>query len=144
VGGCKKQYRVIKLFDDTDDEDVDNLYVEEVANEIHDHAAADINIRGLSTQQKEIVLQCHMRKHSAPRRVIDEFDRQAAIQLAANLPVVPTPTTAMISSFTSHYRKLQRRGIPVGKTSLQDLEKFAQDHRIGNKNNQTVKTIFTS
>ena len=49
VEGCKKQYRVIKLFDDTDDEDVDNLYVEEVANEIHDHAAADVNIRGLST-----------------------------------------------------------------------------------------------
>lgn len=144
VGGCKKQYRVIKLFDDTDDEDVDNLYVEEVANEIHDHAAADVNIRGLSTQQKEIVLQCQMRRQSAPKRVIDEFDRQAAIQLAANLPVVPTPTTAMISSFLSHYRKLQRAGIPVGKTSLQDLEKFAEDHRIGNKNNQTIKTIFTS
>ena len=85
-----------------------------------------------------------MRRQSAPKRVIDEFDRQAAIQLAANLPVIPTPATAMISNFLSHYRKLQRAGIPVGKTSLQDLEKFAEDHRIGNKNNQTIKTIFTS
>ena len=129
------QYRVIKLVDDIDDEDVDNLYVEEVANKFHDHAVADVSIRGLSPRQKEIVLQCHMRRQSAPKRVVDELDREAAIQLAANLPVVPTPTTEMILNFLSHYRKLQRASIPVGRTSLQDLEKFSQDNRIGNKNN---------
>ena len=82
---------MIKLLDDIDVEDVDNLCVEEVANEVHDHAAADVNIRGLSTLQKQIVFQCQVRRQGAPKRVIEEFDRQAAIQLAANLPVVPTP-----------------------------------------------------
>ena len=120
TGGCRKQYRVVKLLDDTDDDDVDNLFIEEIANEVHDHTAADVILRGLSPRQKEIVLQCLMRKQGMPKRVIDEFVRQAAIQLAANLPVVPTPTTDMISSFISHHRKRERGGIAVGKTSLQD------------------------
>ena len=72
-----------------------------------------------------------MRKQGMPKRVIDEFVRQAAIQLAANLPVVPTPTTDMISSFISQHRKRERDGIAVGKTSLQDLETFARENRIG-------------
>ena len=48
TGGCRKQYRVIKLLDDTDDDDVDNLFIEEIANEVHDHTAADVILRGLS------------------------------------------------------------------------------------------------
>lgn len=144
TGGCRKQYRVVKLLDDTDDDDVDNLFIEEIANEVHDHTAADVILRGLSPRQKEIVLQCLMRKQGMPKRVIDEFVRQAAIQLAANLPVVPTPTTDMISSFTSHYRKRERGGIAVGKTSLQDLETFARENRIGKQIYSINKRSLTS
>ena len=39
TGGCRKQYRVIKFFDEIDDDDVDNLFIEEVTEEVHDHAA---------------------------------------------------------------------------------------------------------
>ena len=144
TGGCRKQYRVVKLLDDTDDDDVDNLFIEEIANEVHDHTAADVILRGLSPRQKEIVLQCFMRKQGMPKRVIDEFVRQAAIQLAANLPVVPTPTTDMISSFISHHRKRERGGIAVGKTSLQDLETFARENRIGKQIYSTNKRSLTS
>ena len=134
----------IKLLDDTDDDDVDNLFIEEIANEVHDHTAADVILRGLSPRQKEIVLQCFMRKQGMPKRVIDEFVRQAAIQLAANLPVVPTPTTDMISSFISHHRKRERGGIAVGKTSLQDLETFARENRIGKQIYSINKRSLTS
>ena len=144
TGGCRKQYRVIKFFDEIDDDDVDNLFIEEVAEEVHDHAAEDVILRGLSPRQKEIVLQCHMRRQGMPKRVIDEFVRQAAIQLAANLPVVPTPTTDMISSFLSYHRKRERAGIAVGETTLQDLETFARDNRIGNQNKSTTRICSTS
>ena len=141
TGGCRKQYRVIKFFDEIDD-DVDNLFIEEVAEDVH--AAEDVIHRGLSPRQKEIVHQCHMRRQGMPKRVIDEFVRQAAIQLAANLPVVPTPTTDMISSFLSYHRKRERAGIAVGETTLQDLETFARDNRIGNQNKSTTRICSTS
>ena len=63
---------------------------------------------------------------------------------AANLPVVPTPTTDMISSFISHHRKRERDGIAVGKTSLQDLETFARENRIGKQIYSTNTRSLTS
>ena len=50
---------------------------------------------------------------------IREFLRLHELAAAAGEPVIPTPTTAMISSYSSHQRLLKRGGIPVGAVTLQ-------------------------
>ena len=143
VGGCTKQYRVIRYHDDIiddDDENVSKIFIEEVAEEDHDHDAADVVARGLTAQQKEIVLLCHKRRQGAPKSVIAEFERLARIQVASNLPVVPTPKKDMISSFLSHHRKTERGGIAVGSTTLQDLQSYAVAHMM---DKSTVSSVFS-
>ena len=43
---------------------------------------------------------------------------------------IQIPTTAMISSYTSHQRLLQRGGVAVGDQSLQSILDFAEDHKL--------------
>jgi hypothetical protein len=87
-----------------------------------------VNLRGLSESQLEIVLQCERRRSCATKRVI-EFNQLAHSAIGKNEPVVPTPTTDMISSFLSNRKKGARNGVAVGMTALQDLAKFAEDHQ---------------
>ena len=134
VGGCRKKYRVVNLTESPGEEfgeDVDKHFVEEVRGEIHDHLAEGMNLRGLSTEQKNIVNLCERRKLGAPKRVIDEFTRLAATSLQQNKPIVPTPTSEMISSYLSNRRKIARRGVAVGMTTLQDLENYSNINKFG-------------
>lgn len=140
VGGCRKKYRVVSLTEYLEEEfgeDVDKHFIEEVRGEVHDHLAEGINLRGLSTEQRDIVNLCERRKLGAPKRVIDEFTRLAATALEQNKPVVPTPTSAMISSYLSNCRKIARRGVAVGMTTIQDLENYADINKFGKEEHLT-------
>lgn len=59
------------------------------------------------------------------KQIIREFARLRELANEAAAPVIPTPTSAMISSFTSYSRHLLRGGVPVGGQSLQDILDFA-------------------
>ena len=50
--------------------------IEEVLNEEHDHEVEGIPLRGLSREQKGIVLFCEEKGIDAPKRVLAEFNRQ--------------------------------------------------------------------
>lgn len=63
-------------------------------------------------------------------QIIREFLRLHELAAAAGEPVIPTPTTAMISSYSSHQRLLKRGGIPVGAVTLQSIQDFADDHAL--------------
>ena len=78
---------------------------EEVLNEEHDHEVEGIPLRGLSQEQKGIVLFCEERRIGAPKRVLAGFHRRGNMNIAANVAVIPTPTTALISSFLSYHWK---------------------------------------
>lgn len=132
-GGCGKKFRVVKFHDNPDDDDLDQYFMEEVVGQDHHHDGVDIALRGLSKQQKAIVLQCDSRRLGAPKRVIEEFQRLAQIQIEANAPVVPTPTTSMISSFLSYRHMMDRGGIAVGSTTLQDLEVYSEANKFGER-----------
>lgn len=103
--------------------------MEEVRDEVHDHAAVCLKRRGMSAAQKDIVIQCECRRQSQPKWVIDEFTRLATAAIAANEIVIPTPTTDMISSFLSNRKKAARNGVAVGKTTLHDLDRYANTNR---------------
>ena len=77
------------------------------------------------------VIQCERRRMSQPTRVIDEFNRLANAAIAANESVIPTPTTDMNSSFLSSRKKTARNGVAVGKTTFQDLARFANTNILG-------------
>jgi hypothetical protein len=61
-------------------------------------------------------------------KVIREFTRMAAFNLANGLPVVPTPLVSMVTSFLTYHRLKERGGKPVGGQSLDDIYAFAQEH----------------
>lgn len=132
--GCGKGYRVIQLYNLPANYVDPKFYLEHDEREEHDHTAVDLNIRGLSDAQKAIVLSCLERQQRGAKPIISEFERLARLQIVANLPVVPTPPATMITSYLSHYRHLERGGVPVGKTSLQDLEAFANRKQFGECN----------
>lgn len=130
--GCGKQFRVIRLFDvPEDNHDEDSIYIEEEVNSLHDHTAAEINLRGLSAAQKVIVLECYQRKQSGAKAVIAEFERIAVRQRASNGVVVATPKEDAITSFIAYHKKKERDGIPVGQTTLEDLQNFANSKAYG-------------
>ena len=123
----------MKFHDDPGDDDLDQYFMDEVVGQDHHHDGVDIALRGLSKAQKAIVLQCDSRRLGAPKRVIEEFQRLAQIQIEANAPVVPTPTTSMISSFLSYRHMMDRGGIAVGSTTLQDLEVYSEANKFGER-----------
>ena len=129
--GCGKQFRVIRMFDLPEDTELDSLYIEEEMGREHDHTAAEIILRGLSKSQKGIVLDCFQRRQCSPKFILSEFERLAAHQRANNGLVVPTPRLAMITSFLAYHKKQEMGGIPVGQTTLQDLENFADEKAFG-------------
>ena len=130
--GCGKQYRVIRLFDVLEgNNDDDSIYIEEEINSPHDHTAAEINLRGLSTAQKTVVLECYQRKQSGAKAIIAEFERIADRQRAANGVVIETPKECAITSFIAYHKKKERDGIPVGQTTLDDLQNFANAKAYG-------------
>ena len=96
--------------------------IEEVLNEEHDYEVEGIPLRGLSGEHKGIVLFCEERRIGAPKRVLAGFHRRGNVNIAANVAVIPTPTTALISSFLSYHRKKLRGNVLVGKATLCDIE----------------------
>jgi hypothetical protein len=130
--GCGKEFRVIRLFDmPEDNDDEDSIYIEEEVNSLHDHTAAEIHLRGLSVAQKVIVLQCYQRKQSGAKAIIAEFEETARRQRAINGAVVATPKEESITSFIAYHKKNERDGIPVGQTTLEDLQNFANSKAYG-------------
>ena len=77
------------------------------------------------------MLKCLDRRQTGAKAMITEFERLARLQIVANLQVVPTPQKKMINSFLCYHRLQERGGIPVGKTTLQDLESFANQRQFG-------------
>ena len=61
----------------------------------------------------------------APLAVIREFKRMSVQNLAEQLPVVPEPTRAAISSYLSYQHRKVRNGVFVGQTSIQDVDAFS-------------------
>lgn len=129
--GCGKGYRVVRLFDLPEDCDDPEYYLEHEETVEHDHTVAELNLRGLSEAQKAVVLACLDRRQSGAKAIIREFERLALLQIVSNLPVVPTPPVKMINSYLCYQRLQERGGIAVGKTSLQDLEHFANQRPFG-------------
>lgn len=127
--GCKKQFRVVRHYEEIGDGD--EFYIEEDLSEEHDHEAADVVLRGMTAAQKAVVLSCHARRQSTPKQIVEEFGRLAKIEIAANQPVVPTPSMRMIGSFTAYRRKMSRKGVAVGSTSLEDLEAYSLSKKFG-------------
>ena len=129
--GCGKGYRVIQLYNLPANYVDPKYYLEHDEREAHDHTAVDLNIWGLSDAQKAIALACLERQQTGAKPIISDFERLARLQIVANLPVVPTPPATMINSYVCHYRHVERGLVPVGKTTLEDLEDFANLRQFG-------------
>jgi hypothetical protein len=114
-----------------DNDDEDSIYIEEEVNSLHDHTPAEIHLRGLSVAQKVIVLQCYQRKQSGAKAIIAEFEETARRQRATNGAEVATPKEESITSFIAHHKKKERDEIPVGQTTLEDLQNFANSKAYG-------------
>ena len=85
----------------------------------------------MTKSQKDVVLLMSQRNMGAPSRVQNEFKRMAVVNVAANVQVIAEPSVAKISSFLSYERKKRRGGVPVGRTTLQDLANFAATKQHG-------------
>lgn len=59
-------------------------------------------------------------------KIVAEFTRLALIATAENQPIIPTPSVAKISSYTSYISSKARGDIRVNQTTLQDVENFAR------------------
>ena len=91
---------MIRLFDMSEDSnDEDSIYTEVEINNPHDHTAAEINLRRLSSAQKIVVLECYQRKQSGAKAAIAEFERIADRQRAADGVVINTLKECAITSF---------------------------------------------
>ena len=112
--------------------------MEEVFDEEHDHFPADVVMRGLSNSQKGVVLRCQDRKINQPKRIIDEFNYINSNLIHDNEEAIEVPTTAMITSFLSYLRRRHRGGIAVGRTTLQDVEAYANAANFGKLNTQNL------
>ena len=86
---------------------------------------------GMSMSQKGIVLEMEQRNMGAPSRVQNEFKRRAVANIADNIPAITEPSVAKISSYLSYQRKKLRGGVPVGRTTLEDLSNFAASKQHG-------------
>jgi LDH2 family malate/lactate/ureidoglycolate dehydrogenase len=95
------------------------------------HALLSSSMRGLSVAQKVIVLQCYQRKQSGAKAIIAEFEETARRRRAINGAVVATPKEESITSFIAYHKKKERDGIPVGQTTLEDLQNFANSKAYG-------------
>jgi hypothetical protein len=62
---------------------------------------------------------------------VDEFNYLNIERIAAKEIAIEVPTTAMITSFLSYLRRQQRGGVAVGKTTLQDIEAYANASAFG-------------
>ena len=129
--GCAKAFRVVQLYNLPANYANLQYYLEHEDLEEHDHTGVELNIRGLSDAQKAIVLECLDRHQTGAKSIIGEFERLARLQIVANLQVVPTPQVKMINSYLCYHRLQERGGIPVGETTLQDLENFANQWPFG-------------
>ena len=114
--------------------------MEEVVDEEHDHFAEDVVLRGLSKSQKEVVLRYQDRKISQPKRIIDEFNYMNAQRIGNNEVAIEVPTTVLITIFLSYLRRQQRGGVAVGKTTLQDLEAYANASVFGKLINYSIRS----
>ena len=85
----------------------------------------------MTKSQKDVVMLMHNRNMGAPSRVQSEFKRIAITNAANNINIIPEPSVAKISSFLSYGRKKQRGGVPVGRTTLQDLANIAATRQPG-------------
>ena len=114
-----------------DSNDEDSIYTEVEINNPHDHTAAEINLRRLSSAQKIVVLECYQRKQSGAKAAIAEFERIADRQRAADGVVINTVKECAITSFIAYHKKKERDGIPVGQTTLDGLQNFANAKAYG-------------
>ena len=131
VWGCSKKFRLISYVDPIPSLLEGQFVIEEVLNEEHDHVVEGMPLRGLSREQKGIVLFCEERRIGAPKRVLAEFHRRGNVNIVANVAVIPTPTTALISSFLSYHRKKMRGNMGVGKATLYDIEAYSLSKKFG-------------
>ena len=76
VWGCSKKFRLISYVNPIPRLLQGQFVIEVVLNEEHDHEVEGIPHRGLSREQKGIVLFCEERRIDAPKRVLAEFNRQ--------------------------------------------------------------------
>ena len=74
---------------------------------------------------------CDERYMGALLAVIREFKRLAIQNLAEQLPVVPEPTRAAISSYLLYQHRKAMNGVFVGQTSIQDVDAFAEINKLG-------------
>ena len=95
-------------------------------------------MKGMTVEQKKIVLECHNRRQGAPSRVQLEFSRTAIRQREENIPAVAKPSVAQVSSFLSYKRRMDRGGVAVGKTTLQDIAAFGLANEYGELVNNVI------
>ena len=74
---------------------------------------------------------CDERYMGALLAVIREFKRLAIQNSAEQLPVVPEPTRAVISSYLLYQHRKAMNGVFVGQTSIQDVDAFAEINKLG-------------
>ena len=89
---CKK-FRLISYVNPIPSLLQGQFVIEEVLNEEHYHEVEGIPLRGLSREQKGIVLFCEEKRIGDPKRVLAGFRRRGNVNIAANVAVIPTPTT---------------------------------------------------
>ena len=85
VWGCSKKFRLISYVDPIPSLLEGQFVIEEVLNEEHDHVVEGMPLRGLSREQKGIVLFCEERRIGAPKRVLAEFHRRGNVNNVANI-----------------------------------------------------------
>ena len=138
---CKKVFRLCKwkekIMDSFGNECVATLF--EVQGESHFHPNS-IKMHGLSDDQKAVVDDCLARNQGQPKKVLQEFSRLKACGKMSlfHTPLIfclgkldesiPNPSTSQITNYKSNI-KSKLRGGRVGDITLQDIGRWAQEHK---------------
>ena len=141
--GCNAKLRLTKRLL------VDSVILESAVGYEHHHVLEQVPGRGLSNEQKEIILECYSRDCGAPKKVcitcgfsskLVNFKRHSNLYMKVvreftrstqgnNVPPIPTLVISMISSFLTYQRKKERGGRLVGGQSTEDILAFAAANR---------------
>ena len=120
--GCNARLRLTKKLSD------DSVILESAVGYEHQHFLEQVPGRGLSNEQKEIILECYNRDCGAPKKVcinsgfsskldnfkrqsysymkvVREFTRRVILAQGNNVPAIPIPVISTISSFLTYQRK---------------------------------------
>mmetsp|Transcript_24030 Transcript_24030/g.23097 ORF Transcript_24030/g.23097 Transcript_24030/m.23097 type:complete len:172 (+) Transcript_24030:179-694(+) len=125
IVGCHKAFRTVTRREKPDGNLISQYSIEEIEEDEHDHSNIGLQLRGLTADQKSIILKCFDHGHSKPKEVVAEFEKLRSRNIELMVPSVPVPPKSQITSFLGQHRTALRGGRRFRETSLGDIDAYA-------------------